>query len=82
MVKDLARILAAYPRTISRCLRIPMDRILRYHTTINRQLFQATNQLERLPRLRKRKNLPAPLTGVSLEKLRRKKYCNRFDLKF
>jgi len=25
-----------------------MERILRYHTTINRQLFQATNKLERL----------------------------------
>ena len=30
-----------------------IDRILRYQTTINRQLFQAMNQLERLQRLRK-----------------------------
>jgi hypothetical protein len=36
-----------------------MDRILRYRTTINRQLFQAMNQLERL---RKGENVPAPLT--------------------
>jgi len=36
-------------------------RILRYQTTINRQLFQAMNQLERLQRLRKGENVPAPL---------------------
>jgi hypothetical protein len=30
-----------------------MDLILRYQTTINRQLFQAMNQLERLQRPRK-----------------------------
>jgi hypothetical protein len=40
-----------------------MDRILRYRTTINRQLFQAMNQLERLQRLRKGENVPAPLTA-------------------
>ncbi len=39
-----------------------IDRILRYQTTINRQLFQAMNQLERLQRLRKGENLPASLT--------------------
>lgn len=39
-----------------------IDRILRYQTTINRQLFQAMNQLERLQRLRKGENVPAPLT--------------------
>jgi hypothetical protein len=33
----------------------------RYQTTINRQLFQAMNQLERLQRLRKGDNVPAPL---------------------
>jgi hypothetical protein len=38
-----------------------IDRILRYQTTINRQLFQAMNQLERLQRLRKGDNVPAPL---------------------
>ena len=42
--------------------RISIDRIVRYQTTINRQLFQAMNQLERLQRLRKGENLPAPLT--------------------
>jgi len=31
-------------------------------TTINRQLFQAMNQMERLQRLRKGENVPAPLT--------------------
>ena len=36
-------------------------RILRYQTTINRQLFQAMNQLERLQRLRKGDHVPAPL---------------------
>lgn len=35
--------------------------LLRYQTTINRQLFQAMNQLERLQRLRKGENVPAPL---------------------
>ena len=34
---------------------------MRYRTTINRQLFQAMNQLERLQRLRKGDNVPAPL---------------------
>ena len=38
-----------------------MDRILRYQTTINRQLFQAINQLERMQRLRKGDVVPAPL---------------------
>jgi hypothetical protein len=38
-----------------------MDRILRYQATINRQLYQAINQLERLQRLRKGENVPAPL---------------------
>jgi hypothetical protein len=34
---------------------------VRYQTTINRQLFQAMNQLERLQRLRKVESVPAPL---------------------
>jgi hypothetical protein len=38
-----------------------IDRILRYETMINRQLYQAINQLERLERLRKGENVPAPL---------------------
>jgi hypothetical protein len=42
--------------------RTSIDRILRYQTTINRQLFQAMNQLERLQRLRKGENLAAPLS--------------------
>lgn len=36
-------------------------RVMRYQTTINRQLFQAMNQLERLQRLRKGDNVPPPL---------------------
>src|SRR6478752_3800746 len=39
-----------------------IDRIVRYQTTINRQLYQAINQLERVQRLRKGDNVPAPLT--------------------
>ena len=38
----------------------PIERVLRYQTTINRQLFQAMNQLERAQRLRKGDNAPAP----------------------
>jgi hypothetical protein len=41
--------------------RTAIERIFRYQTTINRQLFQAMNQLERLQRLRKGDNVPAPL---------------------
>jgi hypothetical protein len=42
--------------------RTAIDRIFRYQTTINRQLFQTTNQLERLQRFRKGENVPAPST--------------------
>jgi hypothetical protein len=38
-----------------------IDKILRYQTTINRQLFQAMNQLERLQRLRQGDRVPAPI---------------------
>jgi hypothetical protein len=37
-------------------------RIIRYQTTINRQFFQAVNELERLQRLRRGEEVPAPLT--------------------
>ena len=55
-----------------------VHRVLRYQTTINRQLFQAMNQLERLQRLRKGDNVPAPLnlhlvgdtTGVERDEAR------------
>ena len=40
---------------------VPMDKILRYQTTIKRQLFQAMNQLERLQRARKGDVVPAPI---------------------
>lgn len=41
---------------------IAIDRVLRYQSTINRQLYQAINQLERLQRLRNGDHVPAPLT--------------------
>jgi hypothetical protein len=40
---------------------LSFDTILRYQTMANRQLFQAMNQLERLQRLRKGDDVPAPL---------------------
>jgi hypothetical protein len=54
VVKDLAALVEQFRDTA-------MDLILRYQTTINRQFFQAMNQLERLQRLRKGDNVPAPL---------------------
>jgi hypothetical protein len=55
------------PKTISikEHLKIPLgadlDRILRYETTIQRQLVYAMNQLERLQRIRKGEHIPAPV---------------------
>jgi hypothetical protein len=54
VVKDLAALGEQFRDTA-------MDLILRYQTTINRQFFQAMNQLERLQRLRKGDNVSAPL---------------------
>ena len=39
-----------------------LDRILRYETTIQRQLAYAINQLERLQRARKGEHVPAPVS--------------------
>jgi hypothetical protein len=39
-----------------------LEKILRYETALERQLFRATNQLERLQRRRQGENIPAPLT--------------------
>jgi hypothetical protein len=39
-----------------------LDKILRYETALERQLFRAMNQLERLQRCRQGENIPAPLT--------------------
>jgi len=39
-----------------------LDKILRYETALERQLFRAMNQLERLQRRRMGENIPAPLT--------------------
>jgi hypothetical protein len=38
-----------------------LDKILRYETALERQLFRAMNQLERLQRRRMGENIPAPL---------------------
>jgi hypothetical protein len=47
-------------------LRLPLgeslDRILRYETAIQKQLVHAINQLERLQRMRKGENIPAPVS--------------------
>ncbi len=39
-----------------------LDKILRYETKLERQLYQAINQLERLQRLRHGESIPPPLT--------------------
>jgi hypothetical protein len=39
-----------------------LDKIMRYETVLERQLFRAINQLERLQRRRRGENIPAPLT--------------------
>jgi len=39
-----------------------LEKILRYETKLERQLFRAMNQLERLQRMRQGENIPAPLT--------------------
>lgn len=47
-----------------------IDRILRYETMINRQLYQVINQLERLQRLRKGENASPPLNLQVLQDAR------------
>lgn len=39
-----------------------LDRLLRYETSVHRQLVFAVNQLERLQRARKGEHIPAPVT--------------------
>ena len=39
-----------------------LEKILRYETALERQLFRAMNQLERLQRRRLGENIPAPMT--------------------
>ena len=39
-----------------------LEKILRYETALERQLFRAMNQIERLQRRRQGENIPAPLT--------------------
>jgi hypothetical protein len=43
-------------------MRLSIDKVLRYQTTINRQLFQAINQLERWQRLRRSEEVPSPVS--------------------
>jgi hypothetical protein len=38
-----------------------VDKILRYETSLERQLYRAMNQLERLQRLRNGERVPPPL---------------------
>ena len=39
-----------------------LEKILRYETKLERQLFRAMAQLERLQRMRRGESVPAPLT--------------------
>jgi CRISPR/Cas system-associated endonuclease Cas1 len=39
-----------------------LDKILRYEAALERQLYRAMNQLERLQRRRQGENIPAPVT--------------------
>jgi CRISPR/Cas system-associated endonuclease Cas1 len=39
-----------------------LDKLMRYETTLERQLYRAMNQLERVQRRRQGENIPAPLT--------------------
>ena len=43
-------------------MRVSIDKVLRYQTTINGQLFQAINQLERLQRLRRGEEVSSPVS--------------------
>ena len=45
-----------------------LDKILRYQTALERQMFRAMNQLERLQRMRHGETILAPLTMGSLGK--------------
>ena len=54
--------LAAIKDHLSVPLGADLDRILRYETTIQRQLVYAINQLERLQRARKGEHVPAPVS--------------------
>ena len=38
-----------------------LDKIIRYEAALDRQLYKAINQLERLQRRRKGEDLPAPI---------------------
>jgi hypothetical protein len=39
-----------------------LDKILRYETSLQHQLFRTLTHLERLQRMRQGENVPAPLT--------------------
>jgi len=54
--------LAAIKDHLSLPLGADLDRILRYETSINRQLVYAIKQLERLQLARKGEHVPAPVS--------------------
>ena len=54
--------LEAIKEHLSLPLGAELDRILRYETTIQRQLVYVVNQLERLQRARKGEHVPAPMS--------------------
>jgi hypothetical protein len=58
--KDLQR--EAIKDHLSLPLGAELDRILRYETTIHRQLVYAINQLERLQRARRGEHVPVPVS--------------------
>jgi hypothetical protein len=39
-----------------------LEKIMRYETTLQRQMYRAMSQLERLQRMRQGESIPAPLT--------------------
>ncbi len=54
--------LAAIKDHLSLPLGVDLDRILRYETTVQRQLVYAIKQLERLQRIAKGEHVPAPVS--------------------
>ncbi len=63
-LEDFTRRTARYKSHLSLPLmeRERLDRMLRYETTIHRQMAYAINQLERLQRARKGEHVPPPVT--------------------
>ena len=53
--------LQAIKKSCSLPKEVEMNKVLRYETTIERQLYKAVNQLERLQRFRAGDHVPAPV---------------------